>query len=150
MKKRDPDDPYAFKENPVKDIFTTAFINTRINIHEKDIALDVKAGRFLAGDEGVRFTVSKFINGVVLSAWYTITDTSDFTDEFNKGYNDKGISVSIPIRLFTGTDSRVVYNYSLTPWTRDTGQDIDHFGTLFDFIDRDINIFLDKDKEMMY
>jgi hypothetical protein len=150
VRKRDPDDPFAFKENPVKDIFTTAFVNTRINIHEKDIALDVKAGRFLAGDEGVRFTVSKFINGVVLSAWYTITDTSDFTDPFNKGYNDKGISVSIPIRLFAGTDSRVVYNYSLTPWTRDTGQDIDHFGTLFDFIGRDTNIFLDKDKEMMY
>ncbi|MCK5427670.1 MAG: YjbH domain-containing protein, partial [Thermodesulfovibrionia bacterium] len=150
VKKRDPDNPFALKEDPVKDIFTTAFLNTRINIPEMDIALDVKAGRFLAGDEGVRFTVSKFINGVILSAWYTVTDTSDFTDNFNNGYNDKGISVSIPFRLFTGTDSKTVYNFSLTPWTRDTGQDIDHFHTLFDFIGGDTKIFLDKDKEMMY
>ena len=150
VKKRDPDNPFRFKSDDVKDFYATAFINTRFNIPEIDFAVDVKAGRFLAGDKGARFSVSKFINGVVLKVWYTVTDTSDFTDEFNKGYNDKGFSVSIPIRLFTGVDSKTVYHYSLIPWTRDTGQDIDHFGALFDFIGRDTKIFIDKDRKMRY
>jgi hypothetical protein len=150
VKKRLHNEPFALKSNDVKDVYTTAFINTRLNIPEREIAIDVKAGRFLAGDNGVRFTVSKFINGVILSAWYTVTDTSVFKDEFNKGYHDKGISVSIPLRLFKGSDSKTVYTYTLSPWTRDTGQDINHFNTLFDFIGRDTKIFLDKDKKMVY
>ncbi len=150
VKKRDTDNPFKFKDDAAKDFYTTAFVNTRINLPEIDFSIDVKAGRFLAGDPGVKFTVSKFINGVILKAWYAITDTSDFTDPFNEGYNDKGISVSIPIRLFSGVDSKTVYNYSLTPWTRDTGQDIDHFGTLFDFIGRNTKILIDKDKGMMF
>ncbi len=150
VRKRDPDNFFRLKSNDVKDLYTTAFINTRFNIPEIDFTVDVKAGRFLAGDPGVKFTVSKFINGVILKAWYAITDTSDFTDSANKGYNNKGISVSIPLRLFTGTDTKIVHDYHLTPWTRDTGQDIDHFDTLFDFIGRDTKILIDKDKEMMY
>ena len=150
VKKREPGEPFELKEDDVKDYYTTAFFNTRLNIPEMDIAVDLKAGRFLAGDPGVRVTVSKFINGVVLKAWYSVTDTSDFTDPFNDGYNDKGISVSIPLRLFTGTDTKTVFNYLLSPWTRDTGQDIDHFGTLFDFIERDTKILIDKDTQMIY
>jgi len=150
VKKREPGKPFKLKNDDVKDYYTTAFFNTRVNVPEIDIAVDLKAGRFLAGDPGVRFTVSKFINGVILRAWYSITDTSDFTDSFNDGYSDKGISVSIPLRMLLGTDSRTVYHYSLSPWTRDTGQDIDHYGTLFDFIDRKVNILIDKDTEMIY
>jgi len=150
VKKRLYDKPFTFKSNDVKDTYTTAFINTRLNIPEKEIAIDVKVGRFLAGDNGARFTVSKFINGVILSVWYTVTDTSVFKDEFNRGYHDKGISISIPLRLFKGADSKTVYTYRLSPWTRDAGQDIDHFNALFDFIGRDTKIFLDKDKKMMY
>ena len=69
---------------------------------------------------------------------------------YNAGYHDKGIGISIPLRLFKGTDSRTSFKYLLSPWTRDTGQDIDHFSTLFDFIGRNTTIFLDKDKEFMY
>ena len=150
VKKRDSENPLKLKDNPVKDTFTTAFLNTRINIPEIESALDVKAGRFLAGDNGVRFTVSKFIKGVTIWAWYSFTDTSVFSDNFNEGYHDKGIGVSIPLRLFQGTDSKTVYHYSLAPWTRDTGQDIDHFGTLFDFIDRNTKIYIDNDRQMLY
>jgi hypothetical protein len=150
VKKRDPAEPFRFKSNDVKNIYTTAFLNTRLHIPEKEITIDVKAGRFLAGDNGVRFTISKFIYGVIIRAWYSFTDTSIFNDEFNKGYHDKGISISIPIRLFKGVDSRASYDYSISPWTRDTGQDIEHFDSLFDFIGRNLKIFLDKDGKMMY
>jgi hypothetical protein len=150
VKKRDPENPFKIKNDDVKDVYTTAFLNTRLNIPELNAALDLKAGRFLAGDAGVRFTVYKYINGVKLWAWYTITDTSDFSDPFNRDYHDKGIGVSIPLRLFAGTDSRTAYYYSLSPWTRDTGQDIYHYNTLFDFIGRNVKIFLDKDRKFVY
>jgi hypothetical protein len=154
VKKRDPNSPFALlghdDDENIKDTYTTAFFNVRLNIHEMDIAVDAKAGRFLAGDKGVRFTISKVINGVTIHAWYSFTDTSVFKDDFNKDYHDKGIGVSIPLRLFKGADSRTTYNYSLSPWTRDTGQDIEHFNALFDFIGRNTKKFLDKDKQMMY
>lgn len=150
VKKTDPDILFKLINDDVKEVYTTAFLNTRLNIPETEMAIDVKAGRFLAGDNGARFTVSKFINGVKFWAWYSFTDSSAFSDKYNKGYHDKGIGVSIPINLFKGTDSRTVYNYSLTPWTRDTGQDIDHFSTLFDFMGRNTKIFLDKDSQKMY
>jgi hypothetical protein len=150
VKKRDPENPFKIKTDDVKDIYTTAFLNTRINIPELDAALDIKAGKFLAGDAGVRFTVYKYINGVKLWAWYSITDTSDFSDPFNRDYRDKGIGVSIPLRLFKGTDSKTAYYYALSPWTRDTGQDIYHYNTLFDFIGRNVRIIIDKDSKLVY
>ena len=82
-------------------------------------------------------------------AWYGITNTSIFTDSYNSGYRDKGIGVSIPLNLFTGTDSRTTYNYSVAPWTRDVAQDIEHAYGLFDYIGRDVKIYIDKDKKYM-
>jgi len=145
--KRDTGNPFGFKKD---ERFHTAFFNTRLNLPEINVHLDVKAGRFLAGDKGARVTLSKSINGVVLSAWYSFTDTSIFRDSFNSGYHDKGISVDIPIRLFLGRDSKTVYRYALSPWTRDVAQDVDHYHTLFDFIGRNTGPSLDKDRENMY
>jgi len=149
VKKRSPDSPFKLKEDTVKDIYTTLFLNSRLNIPEIEAAVDIKAGRFLAGDNGVRITVSKFIKGVTLRAWYSFSDTSMFDDNINPGYNDKGISVSIPLRLFKGTDSRNLLSYSISPWTRDTAQDIEHFNNLFDFIGRNVTIYLHKDRKMI-
>jgi len=149
VKKRDPDDPLKFKENDWKDTYTTAFVNARLNFPELESAIDIKYGRFLAGDTGTRITLSRFFNGVVLSAWYSVTDTDVFTDSFNRGYHDKGIVVTIPLRLFQGSDSRTVYKYSLSPWTRDVAQDIAHHTSLFDFIGRNTGIYLDKDRGML-
>ncbi len=150
VKKRDHQKPLGLEQDNVKDVYTTAFFNTRFNLPEEEITLDIKAGRFLAGDNGVRFTISKHIKGVVLQAWYSVTDTSIFSDQYNNGYHDKGIGILIPMRTFTGTDSKSVYRYLLSPWTRDTGQDIDHFNTLFDYVGRNTKVFLDKDENIMY
>ncbi len=145
VKKRDPDRMFGFKENDFKDRYETAFLNTRLNLPEVEGAIDLKMGQFLAGDRGTRLTLSKFFNGVVLSAWYSQTDTDLFRDSFNRGYHDKGISVTIPLRVFTGKDSRVSYTFAISPWTRDVAQDIDHFHNLFDHIGRNTDIFLQKD-----
>ena len=149
VKKREPGEPFQLKENDWKDYYTTAFVNTRLNIPEQEIAIDLKTGQFLAGDRGTRITLLKFFNGVILSAWYSITGTSIFTDGFNNGYHDKGIAVTIPLRLFGGKDSRTAYNFGISPWTRDVAQDIDHYHTLFDTMGRNMGIYLEKDRGMM-
>jgi hypothetical protein len=145
VKKRDPDRALGLKENDFKDRYETAFFNTRLNLPEVEGAIDLKMGQFLAGDRGTVVTLSKFFNGVVLSAWYSQTDTDIFSDPFNRGYHDKGISVTVPLRLFSGTDSKTVYGFGISPWTRDVAQDIEHFTTLFDYMGRDTEIFLKKD-----
>lgn len=150
VRKRDPENPFAFKEDDWKKYYTTAFFNLRVNIPEADITVDFRNGRFLAGDRGTRITVSKNFNGVILSAWYSITDTSIFSEPYNRGYHDKGIAVSIPFRLFTGKDKKSSYKISLSPWTRDAAQDISHFNELFDFIGRDAKVYIDKDLRMIH
>lgn len=147
VRKRQPDDPFRLKGD---DTFHTAFLNGRLNLPEFDVHVDIKGGRFLAGDKGARVSVSKSINGVVLSAWYSFTGTSMFQDSYNRGYHDKGISVDIPIRLFTGRDSQSAYRYALSPWTRDVAQDVDHYRTLFDIIGRNVGVNLDRDAENLY
>lgn len=150
VKKRKPDTVLELKRDDVKHLYTTTFVNTRLNFPEIDTIIDLKAGRFLAGDLGARVTLSKFIHGVVISVWYGITDTSDFEDEYNRGYRDKGIAVSIPLRLLNGKESRVSYQYALSPWTRDVAQDIYHHQRLFDFIGRNSQVdFLADRQEML-
>ncbi|MEN6615091.1 MAG: YjbH domain-containing protein, partial [Syntrophorhabdus sp.] len=149
-KKREVGQAFELKKDDWKDYYSTAFINGQLNIPEKELSLHVMVGQFLAGDKGARFTVSKFIKGVTIYAWYGVTDTSIFKDDSNRGYSDKGIAVSIPMNLFSGTDSKVVYNYGISPWTRDVAQDIEHSYNLFDFIGRDTRIYLDKDKQWLH
>lgn len=149
VRKREPGKAFELKDDDFRKYYHTAFLNTRLNIPEKEISIDVMAGRFLAGDTGARVTVSKFIKGVTISAWYSLTNTSIFKDPYNRGYHDKGIRVTIPMRLFEGRDSRAVLGYALSPWTRDVAQDIDHYNSLFDYIGRDSAIYLDRDKEWM-
>jgi hypothetical protein len=147
VRKRAPDEPFGFlgSEN-----YHTALLQGRLNVPEIDAAINVKWGRFLAGDRGVLVAVSKFIRGVTLSAWYSATDTDIFTDPYNRGYHYKGISVEIPIRLFIGRDSKTTYRYSLLPWTRDVAQDIYRYLPLFDWIGRNAGVLLDKDQRSLY
>ena len=147
VRKRAPDEPFGFRGN---ENYHTALLLGRLNVPEIDAAIDAKWGRFLAGDRGVRVTVSKFVRGVTLSAWYSATDTGVFTDPYNRGYHDKGISVEIPIRLFIGRDSKTTYQYSLSPWTRDVAQDIHRYLPLFDRIGRNAGVLLDKDRRSIY
>ena len=147
VRKRAYDDPFGFLDTGN---YHTALLQGRLNVPEIDASIDVKWGRFLAGDRGVRVAVSKFIRGVTLTAWYSATDTDVFTDPYNRGYHDKGISVDIPIRLFAGRDSETSYRFSLVPWTRDVAQDINRYLPLFDWIGRNAGVLLDKDQKSTY
>jgi len=147
VRKRSFDDPFAFLGNGR---YHSALGRLRLALPEIDSWVDLAAGRFLAGDRGARVEAFRSINGVVLSAWYTWTGTSRFTDPFNRGYHDKGISVSVPIRLFLGRDSRTAYRFALSPWTRDVGQDLERTRPLADRIGRDTGVFLDSDRRSLF
>ena len=133
----------------MRSLYWTSFLNTRLNVPEYNLWFEVKTGRFLAGDYGSVLTVGKNINGLLLYAWYSFTNTNIFTDQYNRGYHDKGVGLSLPLRLFDGTDSKTAYTYAISPWTRDVAQDIDHFTRLFDYIGRNLKVYWDKDEKQM-
>ena len=150
VKKREIGKAFSFKENDWKSSYTTAFLNTALNIPEAEMTLDLRTGQFLAGDRGTRVTVSKFFHGIILYAWYSFTDTNDvFTDSYNRGYHDKGIGIIWPLRMFIGRDTKSTYNFAISPWTRDAAQDIDHVNNLFGFMGRNQEVYWKKDRTQL-
>ena len=146
VKKRSINNPFGLSHEPyAKKYYYTAFLRTRYYIPHTGIFVDLKYGRFLAGDKGIMIKVSKTIRGVTLSAWYSFTNTNIFTDPYNQGYHNFGIAASIPLRLFEAKDMRTVYNYSLSPWSRDVAQDIAHYDELFNYIGRNSKTWLYHD-----
>ena len=120
VKKRDLDN--QFKEKNGCPGYYTAFLNLYYHLRpSQGIDLGFKIGRFLGGDEGVRIDMSRTFRYFTLGAWFTITDTSDFIADFNRGYEDKGIYFSFPLSIFFDSDLAGRLNYTLRPWTRDPG-----------------------------
>jgi hypothetical protein len=118
-------------------IYTQPFANSGLEF-------GFRIGRFLAGDQGVRFEVARTFRHFTLGGWYTITDTSDFNSEFNRDYRDKGVFVRIPLSIFdTGPTSGRI-KYSLAPWTRDPGQMIGGFRSLYPMGDEPITPYAVK------
>jgi hypothetical protein len=104
-----------------------------------DLTATVRAGRFLAKDEGVRFEVKRtFVSGVQMGAWYSRTNGLDITSPGSVGspYRDKGIFMSIPLETMMTRNSASVANLSLSPWTRDPGQMVQSPGDLRMILER--------------
>lgn len=121
VRKRDIDDQFKVKEG--SPTYYTGFLNLSYHLWpSQGIDLGLKVGRFLAGDKGVRMDVSRTFKYFTLGAWLTVTDTSVFSADINRGYEDKGIYLSIPLSLFLDSDLPGRLHYSITPWTRDQGQ----------------------------
>jgi len=96
-----------------------------------DTTLHAQYGRFLAGDIGWRFEVSrKYNTGAILGFWYSYTDTDDLVG-FNKGYHDKGVFLSLPAQMFLNRETRMRYDYYIAPWTRDVAATVYHWQDLF-------------------
>ncbi len=109
-----------------------------LNYLQPDLGLAAKlrVGRFLAGDPGARLEVARhWDTGASFGFWYTYTDTSGFSDPFNKGYQDKGIFISIPMAMFTREETPVKHSYAFSPWTRDVGQSVARFNMLYEFLE---------------
>ena len=80
----------------------------------------IDAGRYLAGDYGATFTLTReFANGVRIGAYATFTDVS--AQEFGEGSFDKGIEIEVPLRFLTGAPSKEVPRFTIQPILRDGG-----------------------------
>ena len=97
------------------------------------VELQVNAGRFLAGDWGVKTQVSRrFNNGWKVGAYATFTDVP--FDEFGEGSFDKAVFIEIPIDWLKGQPSRDYRSMVLQPISRDGGAVLTSGKRLFDQI----------------
>lgn len=103
-----------------------------------DITATIRAGRFLARDEGVRLEFKRrFRSGVEVGAWYTNTNGKDITNPGTPAdpYNDKGIFLSVPLNIMLLSDTQASAGFALAPWTRDVGQMVASPGDLYDIME---------------
>ncbi|MBN3040330.1 MAG: YjbH domain-containing protein, partial [Candidatus Omnitrophica bacterium] len=97
-----------------------------------DMTLHAQYGRFLAGDIGWMLDINRqYATGVILGVFWSFTDTEDVPLSFNKDYNNKGVYLKMPLRMFLPRDSNRMFNYGVSPWTRDVGITVPHWQDLF-------------------
>ncbi len=127
-RKRDPDDAWGLTDQENHTILG----NLYYRYLPLDIILKGQAGRFLAGDTGVRMEFRRrFDTGAEIGFWYSITNSDQLTG-FNRDYRDKGIFLKVPFATFTDHPTRTMLQYRISPWTRDTGATISHWQEIYD------------------
>lgn len=108
----------------------------------------VRAGRFLAEDEGARFEFKRrFRSGIEVGFWYTWTNGDDITSPGSPDdpYYDKGVFVNIPLGPLLQKDSQTIAGLSLAPWTRDVGQMVVSPADLYSVFERPVNNLQERD-----
>ncbi|MDH3321065.1 MAG: YjbH domain-containing protein, partial [Betaproteobacteria bacterium] len=101
----------------------------------------LRAGRFLAKDEGVRAELKRrFASGFEVGAWYTITNGNDITSPGTPAspYYDKGIFMQMALNAMLTKDTRATANLTLSPWTRDVGQMVVSPGDLARLMEKNV------------
>jgi hypothetical protein len=128
-----------FKGTGFRDYSTvTGYVSGHVRL-PYDMLATVRAGRFLAKDEGARFELKRrFASGITMGFWYTHTNGRDITNPGTpeKPYKDKGIFVSMPLNLMLTRDSAAVATFALSPWTRDVGQMVNQSADLIGMFER--------------
>lgn len=82
------------------------------------VLLKLKGGKFLAGDSGYTFDISRrFETGMSVGAFFSRTDISK--EEFGEGSFDKGIYFMIPIDFFSTSYAARSFTWGIRPVTRD-------------------------------
>jgi hypothetical protein len=91
----------------------------------------VHAGRYLAGDYGATFEVTRqFSTGVEIGAFATFTNVP--FSKFGEGSFDKGLIIRIPLEWALPFYSSSEYDVHLRSLIRDGGQRLDNDDALFD------------------
>lgn len=104
---------------------------------------NVSVGRYLAGDWGTTFDVSRhFANGVRMGAWATFTTAGS---RYGEGSFDKGIYLLIPFDLVLPISRHRGANLVWQPLLRDGGARLNKAYNLYDMTeDRDSQLFDDN------
>jgi len=131
VRKRTPGTNFGFE-----DLSTYTLLGNVYYRHpDPDITLRARIGRFMAGDTGVLLDASRrYDTGVIVGGWYSFTDTDVFTDRFNRGYNEKGVFMSIPADIFSRKHSTTRFGYAISPWARDVAATPAHWQEIFSTI----------------
>ncbi|MGN6516059.1 MAG: YjbH domain-containing protein [Rhizomicrobium sp.] len=100
-----------------------------------NLDFQIQAGRYLAGDYGATFQVTRrFANGIEIGAYATLTNVP--FSKFGEGSFDKGIIIRIPVGAIAPLNTQDVANLDFSPITRDGGQRLYGEATLHDTLQR--------------
>ena len=128
VRKREPGSTLGLQDFAYYDLLANAYFR----FPKLAVTLQTQYGRFMAGDVGWLFTVTReYDTGVIIGGWYGYTDTEDLTG-FSKGYNSNGVFLRLPARMFMGHDSPTRYSYGMAPWSRDASATVYQWQTIFD------------------
>ena len=91
----------------------------------------MSAGRYLAGDYGATFDISRrFSNGIRIGVWTTVTNMS--SDDFGEGSFDKGIYLTMPLEIFWYRPTREKMRFNFRSLGKNGGQMLDRNKSLYD------------------
>ena len=117
--------PYQVTTGHLSFYYKLPFYNLQAAVH---------VGRYLAGDKGATFELSReFAGGIRAGIFFTRTNVS--AQQFGEGSFDKGFMISVPIDLLLGEPSQTYATYVYRPLTRDGGQMLDIAHPLYDETD---------------
>lgn len=134
LRQREPGESTGFTDYSVLTLLGA--VHYRWSRH--DLTATLRAGRFLARDEGVRYELKRrFRSGVEIGAWYTVTNGQDVTPPGSPDdpYHDKGVFVTIPLSSMLTADTQERASLALSPWTRDVGQMVASPGDLYGLLE---------------
>jgi len=131
VRKRDLEDNFSLRDDQKK-WFNTAFVNLYGQLWpSQGLEGGLKIGRFLAGDLGARVELRRSFKYCTVGAWYTVTDTSDFTSQLNRDDRQKGVYIRLPLALFKDMDVKGHLRYLMTSFTHDPGQTVRQPSSLY-------------------
>lgn len=126
VQKRDYDMLLGFQNYSVATGHASAYYDFGNGFHGQ-----VDAGRYLAGDWGGTFRLSReFDNGWRIGAFATFTNVS--AADFGEGSFDKGIELSVPVGWLLGRPVRNTVGTTIRPIQRDGGARLSVPGRLYE------------------
>jgi hypothetical protein len=128
---RDYDEPFGFSDYDYD--VATGHASLYWDTGFYGLETEVNAGRYLAGDWGGTFRLTRrFANGWAVGAYFTLTDVT--SEDFGEGSFDKGVSLEIPFRWTVPFETRAANNVSLTSISRDGGARLDIANRLYPIV----------------
>ena len=110
---------------------TTGHVSLYYDSPWYDLNFMLRAGKYLAGDRGLTFQVTRrFSTGVEIGAFFTKTNVS--AEQFGEGSFDKGIIIRIPLGWVAPLETQSEIGLDLRPVQRDGGQTLSGDATLYD------------------
>jgi hypothetical protein len=127
VRQRNFDQRLGFRDYTV----ATGHLNLYYDLPFYDLLVEANVGRYLAGDFGSTFTMSRrFDSGVRVGGFFTLTDVP--FSLFGEGSFDKGIFIVLPLDLFALNSSRRSGSFGFRPLTKDGGQKLNISPRLYD------------------